>query len=79
MPNDVVATPMEILMSQVMQLGNADRSYLLDRLILSLDKDPEVEASWEREADRREAAIEAGTAQWLDGDEVIRNLRSRFK
>lgn len=78
MSNPVQATDIEILESQVMQLSEADRSHLLERLVRSLDTDPEVEASWEQEADRREAAIEAGTAQWLDGDEVMRKLRSRF-
>lgn len=77
MSNPVQATQMEILESQVMQLSDADRSHLLDRLVLSLDKDPEVEASWEQEADRREAAIENGTAQWVPFDDAMARIRAR--
>lgn len=71
-------THMEVLEAQVMQIGAADRSHLLERLVLSLDADPEVEASWEREADRREAELEAGTATLIPGDEVMRKLRARI-
>lgn len=78
MSNPVIPTPLEILESQVMQLGDADRSHLLERLVLSLDKDPEVEASWEREAERREAEIEAGTAKWIPFDEAMDRLRARL-
>jgi putative addiction module component (TIGR02574 family) len=77
MSNPVQATQIEILESQVMQLSDADRSHLLNRLIISLDKDPEVEASWEQEADRREAAIENGTAQWVPFDEAMTRIRAR--
>ncbi len=74
----VVATPLEILEAQVMQLEGADRAHLLERLIWSLDKDPEVEAAWEREIDRREAELEAGTATLIPMEEAMARLRARY-
>lgn len=41
---------LEVLESEVLRLTLAERSHLLQRLIASLDTDPEVEAAWDREA-----------------------------
>jgi putative addiction module component (TIGR02574 family) len=73
-----VSTSLEILESEVLQLPPADRSHLLERLIASLDSDPEVEAAWDREADRREAELDAGTVTAVPGDEAIARLRARL-
>jgi hypothetical protein len=35
----------------------------------------EWEEAWAREADRREAQIAAGAAQWLSGPEVLTRIR----
>lgn len=40
-----VSTTLEILEAEVLQLTAADRSHLLERLIASLDPDPEVETA----------------------------------
>ena len=56
-----VSTNLEVLEAEVLQLAPAERSHLLERLIASLDSDPEVEEAWEREADRREAELESGS------------------
>lgn len=69
---------LEYVEAQVMQLTPAERNHLLERLIISLDTDPEVEAAWEQLADQREADIEAGRAQFLPGDEVMAELRARL-
>lgn len=69
---------LEYVQAQAMQLTPAERNQLLERLILSLDADPEVEAAWEQLADQREADIEAGLAQYLPGDEVMADLRARL-
>lgn len=71
-------TSLEILEAQVMQLLPAERNHLLERLIVSLDTDPDVEAAWEQVADQREAELEAGLAQALPGDEVMARLRARL-
>lgn len=69
---------LEYVQAQVMQLTPAERNQLLERLIISLDTDPEVEAAWEQLADQREADIEAGLAQFMPGNEVIAKLRARL-
>jgi putative addiction module component (TIGR02574 family) len=71
-------TQLEIVEAQVLQLTPAERNHLLERLIVSLDTDPEVEAAWEQLADQREAELEAGLAQALPGDEVMAKLRARL-
>jgi len=71
-------TPLEIVQAQAMQLTLAERGELLERLIVSLDTDPEVEAAWEQLADQREAEVDAGLSQFLPGDEVVARLRARL-
>ena len=51
---------------------------MLERLIVSLDTDPDVEAAWEQLADQREAELESGVAQLIPGDEVMARLRARL-
>jgi hypothetical protein len=77
-PEVPMMSQLEYVEAQVMQLSAAERNHLLERLISSLDTDPEVEAAWEQVADQREADIEAGRAQWIDGDEAMRQLRARL-
>ncbi len=71
-------TRLEIVEAQAMQLSPAERNHLLERLIVSLDTDPEVEAAWEQLAGQREADVEAGLSQYLPGDEVMARLRARL-
>ena len=73
-----VSTTLEILEAEVLQLAAADRSHLLERLIASLDPDPEVEGAWEQEADRRETQLAAGAATIVPGHEAITRLRARL-
>jgi Putative addiction module component len=74
----IVTTSLEVLEAEALKLAPADRSRLLERLIVSLDADPEVEEAWEMEADRREASLESGTAAEVPAQEAINRLRSRF-
>lgn len=73
-----VSTNLEALEAEVLKLTPADRSRLLERLIASLDADPEVEEAWEREADRREAELESGAVVAVPGPEAMARLRSRL-
>jgi putative addiction module component (TIGR02574 family) len=73
-----VSTNLEILEAEVLQLAPADRTHLLERLIASLDSDPEVEEAWEREADRREAELESGSIAAVPGPEAMARLRARL-
>lgn len=71
-------TSLEALEAEALKLSPADRSRLLERLIASLDSDPEVEEAWALEADRREAELESGTVAAVPGHEAIARLRARL-
>jgi hypothetical protein len=73
-----VNTNLEVLEAEVLQLPLVERSHLLERLIASLDDDPEVEAAWEREADRRESELESGSVLAVSGREAVARLRARL-
>ena len=70
---------LEALEAEVLKLAPADRSHLLERLVASLDSDPEVEAAWEHEADRREAELDSGAVVAAPGDEAMARLRSKLR
>jgi len=71
-----MSIPVEVLEIEVLKLPAAERSRLLDRLLASLDPDPEWETAWAQEADRREADIASGKSAWLPGEEVLARLRT---
>lgn len=73
-----VSISLEVLEAEVLKLGTAERSRLLEKLITSLDSDQEVEAAWELEVDRREAELEAGTVLAGSGQEAIARLRAKL-
>jgi putative addiction module component (TIGR02574 family) len=73
-----MTTSLEVLEAEALKLAPADRSHLLERLIASLDADPEVEEAWELEADRREASLESGSTIEVPGEEAMNRLRSRL-
>ncbi len=70
---------LEVLEAQVLQLAPVERSHLLERLIDSLDSDPEIEAAWEQEADRRAAEISSGLVEPVSGIEAIARLRTKLQ
>lgn len=72
------STPVELLEAEALKLTASERSRLLERLIASMDADPEVEAAWEREADRREAELESGAAAEVPGSEAMARLRAKL-
>lgn len=74
-----MSTSFEALQAEVLRLSPADRSRLLERLIVSLDSDADVEAAWDAVADTRENEINAGTVNPVPLDEVIARLEARFK
>ncbi len=73
-----MSTILEALEAEALKLPAADRSHLLERLIASLDTDPEIEKAWELEADRRETELEAGSVAVVPGREAIARLRARL-
>ena len=71
--------PVEVLEAEVLSLPAPLRSRLLDKLIASLDTDPEWEEAWSEEADQREARISAGEEKWVNGPEAVARIRDSLK
>ena len=70
---------LESLEAQVLNLTPEERSHLLDRLLASMEPDPEVEQAWDEELARRDAmAKELGEAIFLPGPETLAALRAEF-
>ena len=69
---------LETLEAEAPKLPQSDRSHLLERLIASLDADPEVEEAWTIEADRREAELDSGAVKAVSGEQMMVRLRARL-
>ena len=71
-----MTTRLEALEAEALKLLPAERSHLLERLVASLDVDPEVEAAWALEADRREAELASGSVEAVPAAEAMARLRA---
>jgi putative addiction module component (TIGR02574 family) len=69
----------ETLEAAALHLPPADRARLVERLIATLDIDPEVEEAWAAEVERRQAEIESGAVSLLPGPETRANLKAEFQ
>ena len=73
-----MTSTVEALEAKALQLNPAERERLMERLAQSLELDPEVEAAWEVEADRREAQITDGSVQLVPGEEALARLKAKY-
>lgn len=69
----------ETLEAAALQLSCAERTRLVARLIATLDADPQVEAAWAAEVERRQSEIENGTVSLLLGPETLAKLKAEFE
>jgi len=69
----------ETLEAEALQLSAAERARLVERLIASLDIDPEVEEAWAAEVERRNAEIESGAVSLIPGAEALAKLKAEFR
>ena len=69
----------ETLEVLALQLTPADRARVVDRLIATLDADPDVEEAWAAEVERRQTEIENGTVSLLPGPESLAKLKAEFE
>jgi hypothetical protein len=74
-----MSIPLDVLEAQVLSLSQADRSRLVDKLLTSLSHSSEWEQSWSDEADRREARIASGQAQWVNGSDAVSRVRAGLR
>jgi hypothetical protein len=73
-----MSIPVDVLEAEVLSLPEAQRARLVDRLIASLETDPEWVTTWAEEADRREARIASGDATWVRGEDAVARLRAKL-
>lgn len=69
----------EVLEAEALNLSIADRARLVEKLIVSLDTEPDVEAAWAAEVERRHAEIENGAISLLPGAETLARLKAEFQ
>jgi putative addiction module component (TIGR02574 family) len=73
-----MASSIEIIETEALRLSATERARLIERLIASLDVDPEVEEAWAAEVERRNSEIETGKVSLISGPEVIAKLKASF-
>jgi len=74
-----ISLTVEALEAEALNLSAAERARLVEKLIVSLDVDPDVEAAWAVEIERRHAETESGTISLLPGAETLARLKAEFE
>jgi putative addiction module component (TIGR02574 family) len=69
----------ETLEAAALHLPPGERARLVERLIATLDADPEVEEAWAAEVERRQAEVESGAVSLLPGPETLAKLKAEFQ
>lgn len=72
-------TPVEELENAALALPVAERARLAERLLVSLDEEPEVEAAWVEEVRQRLAEYRAGDVETSTADQVMEDARKRLR
>jgi putative addiction module component (TIGR02574 family) len=73
-----MATTLDSLQAQILSLSKADRSRLLERLIASLDVDPDTEEAWDKVVEARDVDIDSGAVAPVPLEDVMTRLRAQF-
>ena len=74
-----MASSIEIVEAEALQLSAAERARLIERLIAGLDVDPGVEEAWAAEVERRNNEVESGKISVVSGPEAIAKLKALFE
>lgn len=69
----------EVLEAEALNLSATERARLIERLIVSLDAEPDVDAAWAAEVERRHAEVESGAVTLLPGAETLARLKAEFQ
>ena len=69
----------EALEAEALNLSAAERDSMVEKLIVSLDAEPDVEAAWAVEIERRHAEMESGAISLLPGAETLARLKAEFQ
>lgn len=74
----MIISPLEDIEAAALQLAPAERAKLAERLLVSLDEEDEILATWVAEAERRGDAFARGEMETVDFDEAIAQARARL-
>ena len=75
-----MTTLVDELSQKALELTAEERVLLAERLLATVHEvDPEVEAAWDVEIQRRLAEIDRGTAKLVPAEEVFAKVRSLLK
>ena len=76
-----MARPLTQIQEEIRALSDSDKEALLRVLLEELDgpADPDVDAAWLKEAQRRSREIDEGTVDCVPADEVFAKLRASLK
>jgi len=76
-----MASPARQIESQALMLSPRERARLAERLILSLDDEvePDAEAAWERESERRLDELRSGKVKGRSAASVFRKARASLR
>ena len=75
-----MTTLVDELSQKALELPTEERVLLAERLLATVHEvDPEVEAAWDVEIQRRLAEIDRGTAKLIPAGEVFAKVRSLLK
>jgi hypothetical protein len=69
------------LMTELLELSEADRAEVADALLASLDADPaneDVTAAWDAEIEDRILEDDEGVAEWVDGEQALQQIRDEL-
>lgn len=74
----MISSALEDIEAVALQLAPSERAHLAERLLVSLDEDDEILASWIEEAERRGDAYDRGEMEAIDFDESIARLKAKL-
>ncbi len=74
-----MSSTLQALEAAALLLPSEQRAKLAERLIASLDRDPEIEAAWAEEIKRRIADLEAGLVDTIPAEQAFEQARAHLK
>lgn len=76
-----MARPLSHIQQEIRELSDSEKEALLRQLWEELDgpADPDVDAAWLKEIDRRAQEIDDGTVELIPADEVFAKIEASLK
>lgn len=75
---NLMSATVEEIETQALNLPVDQRARLIEKLIVSLDSESDVEQAWAAEVQRRHAEIESGAVALLPGAHTLAQLRAEL-